>query len=873
MSTFSFNTITGSHARSVTQEELLSSSAGSYSSIREAARYGENYDEGRDDKDVDVKSLDVAIFTPTDNININPFDHQDDLVQQRQRSQSQSHSSQYQSSTWSKGHTKSFSQQSTVTIKGRQFGESSSSMTAALLTSPPTSSSSATFRQQAQRVDEETAKDAEDAEGAAEDMMFASPDYRKSVALSDHSDLVLDPPSPSGGGSSGYISEIAPQYTNLLRDATMIIEQQHLQDHITSESLEDHGSAEVDRDSSNVHYNGYLRHDTEPSVGSSCSRSVRSSSRISEAGSTAEKMPVSSNRSTLTRSRSRRFSAPGHPGSSHTSLASISNASGVSQTSSESTASQGTVAFLAPATGSRGLQSFADNDEPSGANDRVYLPGLHSSNSNLAEGTSFKRAFHPLQHHTTMQPYSEKESVAPGPSVVTSSTAQHPPHLHRDYRPGVVFEYYEGEWDWLPNFDEMRPDNAGIVGNFMIDDTTEQDLFQARFSHQTRRQFKESGNFAVRFTTYIDITQDGVYSFWLSSNDGSVLYVSNTLVVENDGVHYSTEAEGRILLHAGKHAMTVEFFHKNGKMLEGFRSTGPSLIVSYRVPGPIWSFGLKAGPKKIIKSNNLFYDHGDVRLKNLLREFGVDDDSSMENNNHLSSNITRNTGPGVDFWPAATKNSQQNSRPSRHRVTSGDMSHLQPSARELNVQMENAKTTIRDLEQIIRDQADSHKKKMAEMYSMLQDTQAQVDRMVTGLKKATLFETPRTTITPNFHLGESHPSTWRNTVMSVYVDAEEDYPMENDLDASSQGDSGNENATDSDDILAKHIADVEKLKQLYFFSMALSVKMNSEMMGKKTAEYTSTSVQKLYEDCTINSKVPVEGWPGALACLMRGMYV
>lgn len=49
---------------------------------------------------------------------------------------------------------------------------------------------------------------------------------------------------------------------------------------------------------------------------------------------------------------------------------------------------------------------------------------------------------------------------------------------------------------------------------------------------------------------------------------------------------------------------------------------------------------------------------------------------------------------------------------------------------------------------------------------------------------------------------------------------------------------------------------------MYFFSMALSVKMNSEMMGKKTVEYTSTSVQKLYEECTVQSKVPVEGWPG-----------
>ncbi|KAF9402143.1 hypothetical protein BGX21_011083 [Mortierella sp. AD011] len=596
MTSFSFSTITGSHDRSVAQEDLLSSSAGSYSSTGVPAHYGENYDEGREDKEVDVESLDIAITTPTDNIHINPFDHQHDPVLQ------------LQSSTWSKGHNKSFSQQSAVTIKGRQFGGSSSNMAAAVLPSPLTSPSSTAFRQQIQRVDEETAKDAGDADGTAEDMMFASPDYRKSISLSDHSDLALDSSSPPGETSSGNTSEMA-QYTNLLRDATTIIEQQHLQDHITSKPLEDHESEDVGIDSNNVHYSRYLRHNAEPSIGSSCSRDMRSSSHISDAGSTAEKMSVSSGRNTL-RSQSRRFSAPGHPGSSHTSLASISNASEASQAGTESATSRSPVTFLAPVSGSRGPQSFVDNDEPNGVINRMYLPGLYSNNSHLAEGTSFKRAFHPPQHHTTMQAYAEKEPAGPESSVATSSAAQHQPHLHRDYRPGVVFEYYEGEWDWLPNFDEMRPDNVGIVGNFMIDDTTEQDLFRARYSHQTRRQFKESGNFAVRFTTYIDITQDGVYSFWLSSNDGSVLYVSNRLVVENDGMHYATEAEGRIMLQAGKHAMTVEFFHKNGKMLEGFRSTGPSLIVSYRAPGPIWSFGLKPGPKKIIKSNNLFFDHG-----------------------------------------------------------------------------------------------------------------------------------------------------------------------------------------------------------------------------------------------------------------------
>ncbi|KAG0371536.1 hypothetical protein BGX24_001531 [Mortierella sp. AD032] len=199
---------------------------------------------------------------------------------------------------------------------------------------------------------------------------------------------------------------------------------------------------------------------------------------------------------------------------------------------------------------------------------------------------------------------------------------------------------------------------------------------------------------------------------------------------------------------------------------------------------------------------------------------------------------------------------------------------MQLSTRELQVQMENAKTTIKDLEQIIRDQAEDHQKKMRELYSILQDTQGQVDRLVGGLKRATLFEKPRTTIHPSHN---SNPA-WRNTVVSIYVDAQEDYPLQGggaggkgggagaaDAEGRRGGDDDgfdSESAPEGDEVLEKHLSDLEKLKQLYFFSMALSVKMNREMMGKTTSEYTSTSVQKLYEDCALHSKIPVEGWPG-----------
>ncbi|KAF9359052.1 hypothetical protein BGX34_008563 [Mortierella sp. NVP85] len=802
MTTLSFNS--GQHNRSMTRSDLSDIRASS------AFRDDESYDDVEANVRLDLDVLDVAILTPRMEVNLS-FS-KDDVIQNQELSSPQQ-DDQYSMPSFNRrtGHMKSYSQQSSGAVT---------------ITEKRPSRDDTVSPQPGQQPQQ-------DSEEAAQEMMFASPDYRKSIALSDHSDLALDASSPSGRMSLLNASDTAPQYTNLLRDATTIIEQQRAQDQ--QDALVPQNQKE--------------------------NESLHGGSNVSEAESAMDRTPAPSKKGTITWSRSRRFSAPGHHGFAHASQSTLpkSGTPSLQSTVRQVVGSSDVgVAVCAPQTvDMNNRPAWIDSERMDG---NLYLPGVHTAIMNSGfEGSSFKRQIQPLQHHPTMQTFlsTANDDLAVGPST-SSVISQHLPHLHHDFRPGVVFEYYEGEWDWLPNFDEMRPDNTGIVGNFMIDDTTEQELFRPRYTHQTRRQFKEPGNFAVRFTTHIDITQDGVYSFWLSSNDGSVLYVANTLVIENDGIHYATEAEGRILLSVGKHPVTVEFFHKNGKMLEGFRSTGPSLIVSYRAPGPIWSFGLKAGPKKNIKSSNLFYDHGDIRLKNLLREYGVDDYSSMESTDPLSPTISSTNNGRGEHRRQGTGGDQQHGRPSRHRIMSGDMGVMQPSTRELQVQMENAKTTIRDLEQIIRDQAESHKKRMAELYAILQDTQSQVDRLVTGLQKATLFDSPRTVVPSHYN-----PSTWRGSVASVYVDAQEDYPWQ-DSDQDRTGEHGptSESGSDSDDVLAKHLADVEKLKQLYFFSLALSVKMNSEMMGKKTSEYTSTSVQKLYEECAAQSRTPVEGWPG-----------
>jgi hypothetical protein len=81
--------------------------------------------------------------------------------------------------------------------------------------------------------------------------------------------------------------------------------------------------------------------------------------------------------------------------------------------------------------------------------------------------------------------------------------------------------------------------------------------------------------FSFNFTGYINVPVDGQYTFYTLSDDGSMLYIDNKLVVNNDKIHYNTEKSGTIGLKAGKHAISVGYFQQSG---------GKILIVSYAGP-------------------------------------------------------------------------------------------------------------------------------------------------------------------------------------------------------------------------------------------------------------------------------------------------
>jgi len=125
---------------------------------------------------------------------------------------------------------------------------------------------------------------------------------------------------------------------------------------------------------------------------------------------------------------------------------------------------------------------------------------------------------------------------------------------------GLNYEYFEIlNLSQLPDFDTLTPIAAGTTANFDLGIRQRDD------------------DFAVRFTGYLSIPTAGNYTFYTESDDGSALYLNDTLVVQNDGIHAPQESAGSIDLIEGLHPITVLFFENEGGELLNVSMEGPGL--------------------------------------------------------------------------------------------------------------------------------------------------------------------------------------------------------------------------------------------------------------------------------------------------------
>jgi alpha-L-fucosidase len=128
------------------------------------------------------------------------------------------------------------------------------------------------------------------------------------------------------------------------------------------------------------------------------------------------------------------------------------------------------------------------------------------------------------------------QKVTPAPATALDATAA-----------GLSCSEYTGTWETMPDWSTLTPRSSfvGELGFPSVGTVPEE--------HVGRH-----------YVGYVKVPTDEVYTFALTSDDGSRLSVDGQLVVDNDGLHSSATKAGEAALAAGLHKIEISWFNNSG---------------------------------------------------------------------------------------------------------------------------------------------------------------------------------------------------------------------------------------------------------------------------------------------------------------------
>ncbi|MCK5458110.1 MAG: exo-alpha-sialidase, partial [Melioribacteraceae bacterium] len=112
---------------------------------------------------------------------------------------------------------------------------------------------------------------------------------------------------------------------------------------------------------------------------------------------------------------------------------------------------------------------------------------------------------------------------------------------------GLSYDYYEGDVSTVNNIENLTIKARGVTEKIGINNR------------------QRDTSFAYIFKGYLTIPKDGKYTFYLASNDGSVLLIDDYEFINHDGPHGMSEESITVSLCKGKHKIVVKYF----QMAEG----------------------------------------------------------------------------------------------------------------------------------------------------------------------------------------------------------------------------------------------------------------------------------------------------------------
>ena len=133
-------------------------------------------------------------------------------------------------------------------------------------------------------------------------------------------------------------------------------------------------------------------------------------------------------------------------------------------------------------------------------------------------------------------------------------------------KPGCWFTYHTANFKRVDQIEGDPPEDFGIMSAPSIAGAPAGD------------------HFAYMFSGFIDIPEDGAWQFRTVSDDGSALYIDGVCVLDNDGSHTPTLAEGQITLRKGIHSFRLLYFDDEGGQTLEWAWKAPSARIFAPVP-------------------------------------------------------------------------------------------------------------------------------------------------------------------------------------------------------------------------------------------------------------------------------------------------
>jgi hexosaminidase len=113
-------------------------------------------------------------------------------------------------------------------------------------------------------------------------------------------------------------------------------------------------------------------------------------------------------------------------------------------------------------------------------------------------------------------------------------------------RPGLALSYVEGQLASVSELEYLELSQQGVVARVELPGIERQE------------------EFGVELKGYLRVPFDDIYTFEITSDDGSQLIIDEQIVVDHDGYHSASPKRGGIGLMKGHHRLRVLYFQGGG---------------------------------------------------------------------------------------------------------------------------------------------------------------------------------------------------------------------------------------------------------------------------------------------------------------------